>query len=723
MKTAVIIQELKLSSITEQLGKNIVCEGCSEDCTFFKCRDKRVTMHEKRLADIGFHLYIFLTKSRLMFSESILGWSDKVSKDGMEYKSHWLAIDRVLSKHIQHIESLEKQYLQRRAKKFAEKNSKKKQKLSPVKSDLRKLKGLSAIKTLDPSEHASRSGSKKFLGGQDEEMGADKAEINEKPEKGQNSERELKNLLDEAKDKEPANTLANLSPIDEAADLDKLNASQNSIDPKTEAADLEASHELTVIANEATEKKAKASQVEQQRSDKSLDVFEMADICEKFEQKTSNTADRHQQTSAGSARSRSGGQATSALLSSKLKCHFSPEELELLETEYAAYLSKLSEFKSHRSFKYYEQSIKKIRLSYSSVLLKDEKFQVLQNVVYYVAPNIFNYRDEATEDQIAKKLLQFPPRTRKEVFLKELSLYMGNLVEYQKLYTFRELSYIVRTANILKLVNIFMIVFINFFLLFFVNLRNRSEAMHNEFLVVLLYINCVVCGVYSIGTPVEKLFLAKTYVTVFNSYKSRVEDEYLENTAAKEILEHKQTSLYFYGKFLKLLGFCHRVISVPCSKYLIALIHYDNLFQFFIFYLSILAIADRDLSSNFISLFLILVKTSTLYRLYAHLSVEVFGAFLYVFGVLVVVYEAGVIYFIFFKDTFVDSGTGSTCSDLLNCLAFSTTYGMLGAHGFAEGIESLPKESSKYYSRMFVDTGLMLVISLCTMLMFLSSPD
>ena len=724
MKTAVIIQELKLSSITEQLGKNIVCEGCSDSCTFFKCKDKRVTMHEKRLADIGFQLYIFLTKSKLMFSDAVLGLNEKVAKEGLDYKTHWLAIERVLSKQILTIESLESQFLEKRAKKFAEKNSKKKPQTPSDKSEIRILKGVSAIKPLDPNEGLPRIASKKLLTDKDEELGEGRAEPQdrERPDKAPNSENDIKNLIDQAKDKDPGDPFVANSPIEEAFETDKLNLSQRSIQQKTDIVDMDASNELITIKNESTERKAKTSQVVKRQSDESVDVFEVAEICEKFEQKNSKAPGMQPQAAeSASPPHTTDPSARSALLSEKLKTLFSAEEVELVESEYAAYLSKLSEFKSDQSFRYYEQSIRKIRLSYSSVLLKDEKFQILQNVVYYVAPNIFNYRDEATEEQITKKLLQFPPRTRKEVFLRELCLYMGNLVEYQKLYTFKELSYIVRTANILKLVNIFMIVFINCFLLFFVNLRNRQQAMDNPFLVILLYINCVICGVYSIGTPVEKLFLAKTYMTVFNSYKSRVEGEYLENTAAKEIVEHKQTYLYFYGKALKLLAFAQKVIMIPCCKYLIALIHYDNLFQFFIFYLSIYSIANKDLSSNFVSLFLILVKTSTLYRLYAHLSVQLFGVFLYIFGVLVIVYEAGVVYFIFFKDTFASDNTGSTCTDLLNCLAFSTTYGMLGAHGFAEGIESLSKESSKYYSRMFVDTGLMLVISFFTILMFLSS--
>jgi hypothetical protein len=42
----------------------------------------------------------------------------------------------------------------------------------------------------------------------------------------------------------------------------------------------------------------------------------------------------------------------------------------------------------------------------------------------------------------------------KEIFLREMNLKIGDLVEYQKLYAFKELSWIVWIANVTKYVNV-----------------------------------------------------------------------------------------------------------------------------------------------------------------------------------------------------------------------------------------------------------------------------
>ena len=77
-----------------------------------------------------------------------------------------------------------------------------------------------------------------------------------------------------------------------------------------------------------------------------------------------------------------------------------------------------------------------------------------QSTVYFVRPRILKYYNDKVEAAIIIRLLEYPPRTRKIVFLKEANAYMNNLVEYQKLYAFKELAWIVWVAELTKIVNI-----------------------------------------------------------------------------------------------------------------------------------------------------------------------------------------------------------------------------------------------------------------------------
>ena len=737
VKTVVIIQESKLSEIEDRLGKDIVCEKCSEECTFYKCRDKKVTMHDNRLANIGYELFIFLSKAHLIFGEVVRPWIDDLnSGKEMDFRSHWSRIDKVMGKKIGKLEIVREKFQKKMEQKY--RGTKKK---VPVKNSKSESGGAGNAK-----DGKSKDNSKKEAELNSKGLELSNFKEGEISEDGENLPFDNKNKLNNKSLEIGSKLLTNRK---ESFDDNKEEKKERKIEKVNEDTDSEkeegspgkdSNKSVDSMKIELSLENETAREIHREslyKSKRQIDIFLVTEICDKFSTainagSKSKAAIEEIDSSENPYSSPSKGEKESGdqkdrtqqgyklfHSSAKLKLLFNKSELDQLEEEYEAYQNKLVSHKVNSALGFYQDNIRKIRLSYSNVLLKDEKFQVIQNTIFYVSPNIFNYRSMREEQTIIKKLLIFPPRTRKKVLLKELHLYIGNLVEYQKLYAFKELVWIVRIADIIKLVNIAFIIFINLFLLFSVDLQSKDTAGEKPFLYSILVISCVVSGVCSIFTPIEKLFLAKTYVSSFNSFKSRMEADYKEMSLLNEIVEYRQTSIYFYGKLISFMQALHTLISVPCSKYLIALTHYDNLFQFIIFYLSVISVLSKSVKSYYASIFLILVKTSTLFKLYAHLNVKLFSIFLYLVATSIVVYVFGLVYFIFFSDTF-SHDSGLDCANLTHCIAFAISFGLLGTHGYTEGVASVGKDLSEYYYREVVDTGIQLIIPFFFVVMFMS---
>lgn len=103
IKTLVIIQETVLSDIQDKLSKNILCSLCNSQCSFFQCNEKKVSVYEKRLADIGFHLFVFVLKARQILGKEMLPGSNHILtlNSGTAYQSYLSTILKMINRQIQ----------------------------------------------------------------------------------------------------------------------------------------------------------------------------------------------------------------------------------------------------------------------------------------------------------------------------------------------------------------------------------------------------------------------------------------------------------------------------------------------------------------------------------------------------------------------------------------------------------------------------------------------
>lgn len=102
IKTIVNIQESVLKGIQDKLSKNILCAFCTTQCTFFKCSEKKVAVYEKRLADIGFHTFVFILKARQILGKELLPDSNHFMNlnKGTTYLSHLTSMLKIINKQI-----------------------------------------------------------------------------------------------------------------------------------------------------------------------------------------------------------------------------------------------------------------------------------------------------------------------------------------------------------------------------------------------------------------------------------------------------------------------------------------------------------------------------------------------------------------------------------------------------------------------------------------------
>lgn len=140
VKTLVLIQETVLIEISDRLSKSILCDDCSPQCTFFNCKDKKVSQYKKRLADIGFHLFVFVMKARQVMGDDPLPRSNQIltlSSD-VNYQGFLTQILKTIDRQIGHFQA----YFEKVNKKMLSKNE-------PFKS-IRKPKSDKSVRSKSP---------------------------------------------------------------------------------------------------------------------------------------------------------------------------------------------------------------------------------------------------------------------------------------------------------------------------------------------------------------------------------------------------------------------------------------------------------------------------------------------------------------------------------------------------------------------------------------------
>jgi hypothetical protein len=408
---------------------------------------------------------------------------------------------------------------------------------------------------------------------------------------------------------------------------------------------------------------------------------------------------------------------------------FKRHDIDTMASEFQRYHSSLSSFKTSKAFECYMAALRSIRLknlmsfvdSKSNGLSSedtDEQFSIIQSSVHYRYPHIAVYFTKDLENQFIRKLLKLPPRTRKEVFLRDMLLCMEDLTEYQKLYAFKELSWIVWIANVTKYVNIFVISVINIYALFSVTLTSGLIVEIGQPLYIIMCLSAVISGLCCIFIPVQKMFLAKTYLAIFNSYRKKVAADFKHEESRSVIQNERRKFIILYKKYAELIEYVNKILHYSKTKYLVAILHYDNIFHFVIFYLAMAGVFSRSIRQSFINLFLVLLETSTLYKVYRDLSVNLIAVIVFTLLIAIVIYQIGAVYFAFFM---FESDKGIDCRDFMSCIEFVASYGLIGDHGFAELPNTLFRDNPKYYWKLIADTLTIEFISFLSATLILSS--
>lgn len=664
VKTLVLIQEIVLGSVGDHLSKNILCERCSSECTYFTCKDKKATLHQKRLADLGFQLCVVITKVRLVFGEKILA-SLSWLKDKTDYLPHLLEVNKVIDSYLAKFDAF-----------FAEVNSK---------------MAVFSKATGHKKDPAKNAGNPKYTR---------VVEKQEASDKGQSS---LLPVNDKRLDK--SDNLSNKGDDEKANNTSKLDAGEYH---SPERQDTQDSLKFLITLERQSVNKSEDPGVN------TAEDFDIVEVFRKFGNDQSD--DGHRQSDQGLSEQREEEMALPPLA----KETFKKQDVEFVRSEVVLYKATLASTKVEKAFNHYIKSLEYIRLSNGKAQMTDEELVVIQNRYFFTLPHVVNYCSRQKQTEIIQKLIKFPPRTRKEMFLKEMNMYIGDLGEYQKLYAFKELSWVVWITNVTKYFNVAIIVYINFHSLVALTVANKDTLGQDSFLYSVLIVGMVTSGLCCVFMPIQKLFLAKTFLTRFNSYKNRITLDFQHKQSKSVIEEERKTYIRLYEKYVRIVSKVNVVLQYPKSKYLVALAHYDNLFQFIIFYLSILGVARKSVDESFINLFLVLVETSTIYRLYDNLAVNLWRVLVYLLFLCVLFYQIGVVYYASFVER-TSLPRGITCDSLLHCVNTVISFTLIGNHGYTEDYrESFAGQNNRVW-RMFADTISFKLVSYFTSVLILGS--
>lgn len=742
------------------LAKQIVCGDCSKgdntttsgrDCTFFCCEAGKVSQHELRLSRIGYRLFIFLVKAKMMFPDK-LDFElviDQTSSESREFESNFTRLQKLVHNQIEKFDEF-REKVQRKMmldNKSASKPPGSNKKGEDPHADAKLEQSPSMVDGKPAADEISVK--KPLLGilvGADKKGSPNKPKSNpddelepfngpatqiEKPAGADEArpgldeiEKEIKEEADHSADS--AETLQYklsvgdepLSPYNQAR-LTRMNNLHIRSDfvPGAESPGQPVSADLlelfdkfsvkpSVLTAQNVKRMGKKNK-ETNRTAGQLTLFRSSSTYMKSKTNSSNTS-------------------STAASSEPLKIHlselalatFKKEDRAKLAKEYDDYCTNLAEYKKSKAIGKYADSIKFIRLSLSDSTLEDE-FKMIQNTTYYVYPNVLEYLNPESEIELMKQLVQYPPLARKVEFLKEMNLMMGTLVAYQKLYAFKELNWIVWVTNLVKYLNIFMISLVNVLALFLINLLNQDQAPKDSLFYSFMILNTIISGICSVFTPIEKIFLAKTYVTKYNSFLARIEDEYEKNQDRDKIIELQEQYMAILKRLIQVLRVLKTVLNIPFTKYTLALIHYDNLFQFSIFYLTLNSVLVKSLAGNHIALFMMLLKNSVLSALYTYLAVNIRASLLYTIFILATLFFAGVVYFIFFWST-ASYTLGLQCGDsLISCILYAANIGLLGQFGYTSNVKDPFKQEWNHPWQPLLDNLNMQVTAFITFTLLL----
>ena len=661
IKTLVLIEDTVLTAVGDLLSKNILCTLCTPQCTFFACKEKRASKFQKRLADIGFDLCVFVTKTRQIFGEKLLAglpWQ----QDERDFAPHLLAINKTIDSQITKFDSF-----------FAEVNS----------------KMAAASKAAGMRKDSSKTGGNpKYLRVSSKQLDGDKNQSSILPVNDKRLERS-DDLSNKGDDEKPEN-------------LSKEEPPQ--YHQPNERQDTQDSIKFLVTLDQLSVHKSDDG------GGHLSNEFDIVEVYQKFSNDKGNDNIEHFGTNTVDY------EDEEVAIPFHAKETLRKQEVDLIKTELASYKATLAATKVDKAFKHYLGSLQYIRLSNSHFPMVDEPLTVIQNRYYFTLPHIVNYCSKEKQTETIQNLIKYPPRTRKEIFLREMNLYIGDLVEYQKLYAFKELSWIVWIANVTKYVNAAIIVFINIYALVGLNVDNRRTFAQGSFIYTVLIIGALISGMCSIFMPVQKMFLAKTFLTKFNSYKNKISQDFEHERSKSVIQEDRRTFIRIYDKYARLVSKVNTLLQLSKSKYLIALAHYDNLFQFTIFYLSVTGVVNKTIQQSFINFFLVLIETSTIYRLYSNLAVDFRKIVVYILFVFLLFYQIGVVYYASFLES--DQVTeGINCSNMLMCIETIISFSLIGDHGYTEGHKEAFKEDERQRWRLFSDSLSIGVIFFFTVVM------
>jgi predicted RNA-binding protein YlxR (DUF448 family) len=695
IKTLVLIQEKYLSHNNERLTRHEVCTQCSEGCTFYRCKDKKMSVYERRVCQIGFELFIFVQKTKLVFPQMVnitLGQTQANYNFKSTIESLLTIINKQMAKFNVFRETFRKHMHRLYIEKQKEKNAEKKKKILVAKeekeeeSELNKLKdnSLKSLKNIGKDE--SRDG-----------KSSDKDSSLNSMEEDVRNQSILKKatLMEEEKGKPKNETNLGYKRVSKGVQ---------------ETESLKSAESLKYVITERDEGgdkgKQNGSEVGKQKG------FSLLEIYEKFNSSSETF---------GAQRPAKEGETGGTLKLHGLERVFKAEESDFLRANYREYLAELERHKIKGAVEFYTKGVMTMRLTDQHGSRSEEEFKSVQNTVYFVVPNILGFLDKPTIEGIIKKLVKYPPRTRKVVLLREVNLQMLNLVEYQKLYSFKELYWIVSIANFLKVINISIIISLNVYLLIFVKDSNVDESRGAGLLWSWAVLSCCVSGVTFIATPIEKFFLSKKYSSAFSVYKSKVEGELLDIRERLVIIHDQAFRLFTLDIYLKLLNSVNWLFTFAFFKYLVALLHYENMFQFLIFYLGVTTALASDSKGEYLQLFLILLKTNTIYRLYSYFSFDLADILIYFASLLILLYNFGIVYYTLFQTPDFENKT-FLCSTLSACVQLSIEYSLKGVNIVTKKIGFIGYAGENYYQRSIFDTLVFLLTSFLSSLMLLSTP-
>ena len=346
--------------------------------------------------------------------------------------------------------------------------------------------------------------------------------------------------------------------------------------------------------------------------------------------------------------------------------------------------------------KYYSRNVDFLQLSYTSMFMQPSDLNFIKTTIFYITPQITFYLTKEMIHELRIEIAQYPSTMRKRMFLKNIIILIENLRAKQKLYSRRQVAFILRWVPTFRRLSYILVYIINLILVFFLDSTdpNNLEEIPLSLVPQISLVAFVIYLFLLMVSVSQRVLQADLEVKIFDGQlkmlTSKYED-YIDNHKIFVNNKHLWMKLEI-SAFSTLL----RILNIPFLKYAYSMLSFQNMMVFLLCVFSFYGFSSKLYWMHYANLFITLITSGSIEGLVGLLNVKIMSLISYVLFVVIIIYSYTLVVYLVFHRKLKDPMYFS-CESLTMCFLSTMYAGFIGKNGGIGDLLEEPSLGSEYF--------------------------